>query len=168
MKNKLLILHTGNEKDFMEGVELIENSGFKIDEFFTPAPINQLQKSRSHRKTIIPAIGLIFGGLGAFGGFYLQYWVNLVAYPLNFGGKPLLAIPSFIPVIFECALLGSAVAMTFVFFAKRKKSNPVLIDKLLSKDEFVAVLERNSQLDEYLDVWEKEESFKLNVIVSDD
>jgi len=168
MKNKILILHSGNEKEFIEGIEFIENLGFKINQFYSPIPINRFQNNRLHKKTIIPAVGLIFGILGAIGGFTLQYWVNTVAYPLNFGGKPLLALPSFIPVIFECALLSSAVAMSIVFFAKRKKKNPVVIDNLLSKDEFVAVLKRNSEMEKNVDVWAKQESFKLNVIVYDD
>jgi hypothetical protein len=38
----------------------------------------------------------------------LQYWVSVIELPLNIGGKPLNSWPSFIPVTFECTILGAA------------------------------------------------------------
>jgi hypothetical protein len=38
----------------------------------------------------------------------LQYWVSVVAYPINVGGKPFFSLPAFIPITFECAILLAA------------------------------------------------------------
>ena len=46
--------------------------------------------------------------LGALAGFGLQFWVSVLEYPLNIGGRPHFSWPSFIPVIFECMILGAA------------------------------------------------------------
>jgi hypothetical protein len=51
---------------------------------------------------------LICGILGAVGGFALQYGTAAFAYPINVGGRPLLSIPAFIPVTFECTVLMAA------------------------------------------------------------
>src|SRR5207248_10385874 len=47
------------------------------------------------------------GVLGAIGGYALQFWVHVLALPINVGGRPLNSWPMFIPVTFELAVLGA-------------------------------------------------------------
>ena len=48
---------------------------------------------------------LIGGLIGCCGGFSLARWVEAVALPLNIGGRPLISVPMFIPITFECTIL---------------------------------------------------------------
>ena len=53
-------------------------------------------------------IFLIGGLIGCASGYGLQYWVSVIAYPLNIGGRPLHSWPAFIPVTFELTILCAA------------------------------------------------------------
>jgi hypothetical protein len=46
--------------------------------------------------------------LGGVGGYFLQYWIAAVDYPLNVGGRPFHSWPAFIPVTFELTILVAA------------------------------------------------------------
>jgi hypothetical protein len=62
------------------------------------------------KRTQLPLIVLIGGLLGGIGGFYLQYWISAIDYPMIIGGKPYNSWPAFIPVTFETTILGAALA----------------------------------------------------------
>ena len=49
---------------------------------------------------------ILAGGLaGLMGGWGLEYWTQVIAYPLNIGGRPFNAWVSFIPPAFETTIL---------------------------------------------------------------
>jgi hypothetical protein len=82
--------------------------GYRNMDAYTPFPVEHLAEAIGFRTTRLP--WLIFGGgvVGCLGGFFLQYWVSVLAYPENIGGRPLNSWPSFIPVTFELTVLVAA------------------------------------------------------------
>jgi hypothetical protein len=53
-------------------------------------------------------IVMLCGTTGLTVALTLQWWINVVAYPIVFSGKPFLSLPAFIPVCFELTILFSA------------------------------------------------------------
>jgi hypothetical protein len=83
-------------------------AGYRRINAYSPFPIEELSEAIGYHRDYVALCTLIFGILGALGGFMLQYWTSAFAYPINVGGRPLLSIPSFIPVTFECTVLAAA------------------------------------------------------------
>jgi hypothetical protein len=88
-------------------------AGFRKMDAYSPFPVDGLAEAIGFHHTRVPLIVLIGGIIGCLGGFYLQYWVAVIDYPINIGGRPLNSWPSFIPVTFELTIL---IAALFAFF----------------------------------------------------
>ena len=85
-------------------------AGYRRMDAYSPYPIEELHEALGARHTRLPLIVLIGGICGCIGGYALQYWSSVIAYPLNIGGKPLHSWPAFIPVTFECTILAAALS----------------------------------------------------------
>jgi hypothetical protein len=87
--------------------------GYRRMDAYSPFPIEGLAEALGFYKTLVPLIVLIGGIIGCVGGFYLQYWISVIDYPINVGGRPLNSWPSFIPVTFELTVLIAALFALF-------------------------------------------------------
>ncbi|HEY7161783.1 MAG TPA: DUF3341 domain-containing protein [Acidobacteriota bacterium] len=82
--------------------------GYRKMDAYSPFPIEALSEAIGFHKNRLPLIVLLGGIFGLVGGYALCYWVSVIEYPINVGGKPLHSWPSFIPVTFECTVLIAA------------------------------------------------------------
>jgi Protein of unknown function (DUF3341) len=98
--------------------------GFRRMDAYSPFPVDGLAEAIGFHRTRVPLIVLIGGLLGCIGGFYLQYWVAVIDYPINIGGRPLNSWPSFIPVTFEVTILLAALAAFFSVLALNRLPMP--------------------------------------------
>jgi hypothetical protein len=86
------------------------DEGYRRIDAYSPFPIEELHHALGAHHSPVPLIVLIGGLVGCAGGYFMQYWMNAVDYPLVVAGKPYNAWPMFIPVTFECTILGAALA----------------------------------------------------------
>jgi len=85
-------------------------AGYRRMDAYSPFPIEELHDATGAPPSRLPLITLAGGLVGCISGFLLQYWASVIAYPLNVGGRPFNSWPAFIPVTFECTILGAALA----------------------------------------------------------
>jgi len=79
--------------------------GYTRIDAFTPYPIEELSETVEPRRSKVPLITFVGGLIGALTGFFLQYWTQVVVYPMNVGGRPHNSWPAFIVVTFELTIL---------------------------------------------------------------
>jgi hypothetical protein len=84
--------------------------GYRRMDAYSPFPIEELHEAMGAHHSRLPLIVLIGGLVGCVSGFLLQYWVSTIAYPINVGGRPFNSWPAFIPVTFECTILGASLS----------------------------------------------------------
>ena len=90
--------------------ERAHHEGYRCMDAYSPFPIEELHHALGSQPTRLPLIVLVGGLVGCIGGYALEYWSSVIAYPLNIGGKPLHSWPAFIPVTFECTILAAALS----------------------------------------------------------
>src|SRR5215212_6895447 len=79
----------------------VSAEGYRRVDAYSPFPIDGLAEALGRRRrTAVPAIVLMGGLIGAASGYYLQYWVSAIDYPLNIGGRPYNSWPMFVPITF--------------------------------------------------------------------
>jgi hypothetical protein len=88
----------------------VHAAGYQKVDAFTPYPIEAVAEALGLPRSKMPLIVLIGGLLGGFGGYMLQFWSQVIRYPMNIGGRPIHSWPSFIVPTFECTILGAALA----------------------------------------------------------
>lgn len=103
-----LLAEFADSDALIHAARALTDRGYRKVEAYTAFPVEGLSEALNFRKTWLPVLVLIGGVIGCAGGFYLQYWVSVEAYPLNIGGRPLNSWPAFIPVTFECTILVAA------------------------------------------------------------
>ena len=91
--------------------------GYREMDAYSPFPVEEASEAIGFHKSAVPLIVLVGGILGGLSGFMLQYWINVIAYPLNIGGKPFNSWPAFIVPTFEMTILFAGLSGMFGMFA---------------------------------------------------
>lgn len=94
----------------VEAARKVRDAGFTKIDAYSPLPVEGLSDALGQRDFHVPRIMLAGGILGALGGFGLLAWTTVVDYPMNIGGRPLFAWPTWIPITFECTVLLAALS----------------------------------------------------------
>src|SRR5262245_22513806 len=113
-----LVAEFETAQGLVAAAEQARDAGYQRMDAYSPFPIEGLTDALGQRPTKLPIIVLLGGLLGGLGGYLLQWYTSTVSYPLNVGGRPFHSWPSFIPVTFECTVLGAALSAVFGMLAR--------------------------------------------------
>ncbi len=103
-----LLAEFDGPESLIEAAKRVHDQGYRQIDAYSPFPIEELSEATGHHHSKLPLIVLIGGLLGCVGGFSMQYYAAVIAYPINIGGRPFNSWPSFIPITFETTILCAA------------------------------------------------------------
>ena len=98
--------------------------GYRRMDAYSPFPIEEVSEAIGFHRSGMPFVVLVGGLLGGIGGYLMQYWISVLNYPINVGGRPLHSWPAFIVVTFEMTILGGAVFAVFGMLALNRLPMP--------------------------------------------
>lgn len=93
--------------------KLTYGAGYRRINAYSPYPVEELMEAIGFHRNYVSLAVFVCGILGALGGISLQIWTSAIDYPLNVGGRPLISLPAFIPITFECTILLAAFGAFF-------------------------------------------------------
>jgi Protein of unknown function (DUF3341) len=108
----------------IQATEKARLAGYKKMDAYSPFPVEGLSEALGLKRTLVPLVTLIGGLMGGLGGFGFQYWVCVISYAENIGGRPLNSWPAFIPVTFEMTVLGASLFAVFGMLAMNRLPQP--------------------------------------------
>jgi hypothetical protein len=127
-----------SDAELMHAAEEAYSRGYRKMDGYTPFPIEGLAEALG-KKNRIPLLVLLSGILGGCSAYFMEWFANVISYPLNIGGRPLHSWPAFIPITFELTVLGAS--LTAFFFSLGLSGLPKPYHPMFNLPEF----ERASQ-----------------------
>jgi hypothetical protein len=105
-----LMAEFAGEKEILAAARAAHAGGYRRMDAFTPFPIDGLAENLGRKKSRVPLIVLIGGICGGIGGYFMEWYANVISYPLNIAGRPYNSWPAFVPITFELTILCAALA----------------------------------------------------------
>ena len=96
-------------ESLLSTIDRLHAAGFDAVDAYSPYRVPGLLEELELGRSRLPAIVFIAAVLSALAAWGIQYWADVASYPLNAGGRPAYAIPSFVAITFETLILGGSV-----------------------------------------------------------
>jgi hypothetical protein len=142
----------------------LRTAGFKDVTTYTPYPDHDIEHALGYKESPVRVFALVGAMAGAAGGLAFTSFTSL-DWPMVVGGKPMLSIPAFVPIIFEMAVLFGALSTVIGLFinAKLPSLRPMVVyDPEFSNGLYgVFVRAEGERLSEARRILEEEEPAEL-------
>ncbi len=146
MDEKILFAYTAlfeKPDDILKAAKKTTEAGYKKYDVNTPYPVHGMFSAMKLPASKLGYVTLVVGLSAAIGILLTMYWIAVIDYPINLGGKPFFSLPAFIPIVFEVTVLSASIAtvlaLLFVFFKFPNNSYPLHDTdymKAVSSDKF--------------------------------
>ena len=142
--NKYIVGLFDHEDKLIQAIRACKKENVEITDTLTPFPVHGLEDELGYQDTRLHTTGFMFGITGTFVALSVMTWIMTTNYPINFGGKPNFALPSFIPITFELTVLFASVGMVMVYCIRNglfPGAVPRILDERIADDRFALSFE---------------------------
>ncbi len=85
-------------QELLDAAHATRKAGYRKIDAYSPFPVEGLADAIGFHKDMVPFVTLVGGIIGGLSGYALQYYVHVLSYPVNIGGRPFHSWPAFIIV----------------------------------------------------------------------
>jgi Alternative complex III, ActD subunit len=103
-----LVAEFDTQEALLEAARRVHAAGYRRTDAFSPYPIFGLADALGFHDRRLSLFTLIGGIAGLAGGYGIEYWTQVVNFPINIGGRPFHSWVAFIPPAFEATILVGA------------------------------------------------------------
>jgi hypothetical protein len=107
---QLLLAEFDSVKRCTHAARIVREKGFTDIDAYMPYPAIEVEQALGLSPSKLPRWVLLFGLFGAGFAYFILWWTQNVAYPLDVGGHPTNAIPAYIGITFETTVLFASFA----------------------------------------------------------
>jgi hypothetical protein len=147
MRAKILVATFPHVDGLLNAVRRARREMLRVYDVFAPFPIHGLDEAMGIRHTRLPKVTLLAGLTGLATALTLQFYTNVLDWPLNVGGKPDNSTLAFVPISFELTVLFGGLATVAAFLLRARLypgKKPWLVAAGITNDTFALVLRKPS------------------------
>lgn len=151
---QIILAEFDNVSDLLSAAAHVRDAGYKKFDCHSPFEIGGLNEAMGIKRS---GLGYIVGLIAIFaiaGAYLLQWWTQVVDYPLVFSGKPFNSFQAYLPVTFALAVLFSGFTALFGMLALNKLpryNHPLFSSKRFDKSGddgfFISIDSRDPEFD---------------------
>ena len=103
-----LMAEFDSAQGLIDAADKVRRAGYTRADAFSPFPIHGLAEALGFKERHVAPIVLGAGITGGLVGYGLEYWTQVIDFPMNVGGRPFHSWVSFIPPAYEVTILFAA------------------------------------------------------------
>ncbi|WP_298419033.1 DUF3341 domain-containing protein [uncultured Kordia sp.] len=124
MSSKVIQAMYTDDDVLMSAVKKVRQENHHIEEVYTPFPVHGLDKAMGLEPTRLAITAFMYGCVGLAVASTMMYYIMIVDWPQNIGGKPSFSflenMPAFVPIMFEMTVFFAAHLMVITFYMRSK------------------------------------------------
>ena len=135
-----------SKSDLLAGIESAKSNHLTINEIYTPYPVMEAIDALK-RKSRFTFAAFIYGASAVIGVLSFLYWTSVIDWPINYGGKPTNAFPSFIIITLVLTILTVTILSLFTFSIRAAiypGKKYFLPDERATDDKFIILFDKNN------------------------
>lgn len=117
---KFLVGVYDDDMKLMDACKALRNKKIPIQNVYTPFPVHGLEHVLGLRESRLPTVAFIGGAMGTTLALTMQIGMYFYDWQINVASKPLIPLPSFIPITFELTVLLASLSMVGAYLVVNK------------------------------------------------
>ena len=123
----ILLADYKNEQDAVRAFNEISKSALPEDavvRVISPYTIEELADIDGDDQLSLSKAALLGAVVGGGSGYFLEWYLSVIDFPLDVGGRAIHSTLAFLPVTFECTILGAALSLVGALFVQLQLPQP--------------------------------------------